>query len=78
MNAWVIHQNESVFGPDTASYLPERWLENPAQSSEMERNFLAVSVLHLPTPTYILYLELTTVRVSLAPGHEPVSARISA
>ncbi|KOS37959.1 hypothetical protein ACN38_g11242 [Penicillium nordicum] len=57
VNAWVIHQNESVFGPDTASYLPERWLENPAQSSEMERNFLAVSPLHLPTPTFILDLE---------------------
>ncbi|KAJ5265325.1 hypothetical protein N7524_006343 [Penicillium chrysogenum] len=41
VNAWVIHQNESVFGPDTASYRPERWLEDPARSSEMDRNFLA-------------------------------------
>lgn len=53
MNAWVIHQNESVFGPDTASYRPERWLGDPARSSEMDRNFLAVSFLDLPTPTYI-------------------------
>ncbi|KAJ5268638.1 hypothetical protein N7505_004396 [Penicillium chrysogenum] len=41
VNAWVIHQNESVFGPDTASYRPERWLGDPARSSEMDRNFLA-------------------------------------
>ncbi|KAL3478704.1 cytochrome P450 [Aspergillus californicus] len=27
-NAWVIHQNKEVFGPDADVYRPERWLES--------------------------------------------------
>ncbi|KAJ6008900.1 hypothetical protein N7522_003916 [Penicillium canescens] len=41
VNTWVIHRNKAVFGNDADSYRPERWMDNPASVSEMERNFLA-------------------------------------
>lgn len=41
MNAWVVHRNESVFGEDVESFIPERWLsDNPErqkQIAEMSR-----------------------------------------
>ncbi|KAJ5377210.1 uncharacterized protein N7496_004619 [Penicillium cataractarum] len=41
VNAWVIHRNKSIYGMDADFYRPERWIESPERSSEMERNFLA-------------------------------------
>ncbi|OGE47485.1 hypothetical protein PENARI_c043G07611 [Penicillium arizonense] len=41
-NAWVIHQNKEVFGPDADVYRPERWLESegadPARLSRMRQS----------------------------------------
>lgn len=41
-NAWVIHQNKEVFGPDADIYRPERWLESegadPAKLARMRRS----------------------------------------
>ncbi|KAJ5805942.1 uncharacterized protein N7503_003544, partial [Penicillium pulvis] len=42
VNAWVIHSNKGVFGPDAELYRPERWLESSELSSAMDRNFMAV------------------------------------
>ncbi|KAL3485860.1 cytochrome P450 [Aspergillus germanicus] len=41
VNAWVAHRNRAVFGDDADEYRPERWMEDPARFSEMERSFLA-------------------------------------
>ncbi|KAJ6006713.1 hypothetical protein N7451_004657 [Penicillium sp. IBT 35674x] len=41
-NAWVLHQNKEIFGPDADIYRPERWLESngadPAQVSKMRQS----------------------------------------
>ncbi|KAJ5802101.1 uncharacterized protein N7503_004551 [Penicillium pulvis] len=41
-NAWVLHQNKEIFGPDAEIYRPERWLESngadPAQLSKMRQS----------------------------------------
>ena len=38
MNAWVIHQNKSIFGQDAASFNPDRWLRN-IEGEETEEAF---------------------------------------
>ncbi|MCJ1384344.1 hypothetical protein MMC17_007460 [Xylographa soralifera] len=40
MNAWVIHQNKSIFGEDAASWRPERWLCGRAERNKMEDTLL--------------------------------------
>lgn len=32
MNAWVVHPDKTVFGPDAESYVPERWLRQEDES----------------------------------------------
>lgn len=42
VNAWVIHYNKSIFGPDAHVFRPERWLtENKEERAMLDRNFLA-------------------------------------
>ena len=43
INAWVIHQDKSVFGQDAASWRPERWLCGRAERNKMEDTMLTVS-----------------------------------
>ncbi|KID78805.1 Cytochrome P450 family protein, partial [Metarhizium brunneum ARSEF 3297] len=40
-NAWVIHQNEDIFGQDAHNFRPERWMEEPERVATMRRNFLS-------------------------------------
>lgn len=43
IHAWVIHHNEDIFGKDTYTFRPERWLEADAgQLKMMERSFCTV------------------------------------
>ncbi|KAL4892892.1 cytochrome P450 [Aspergillus ambiguus] len=42
VNAWVLHRDESIFGPEPDKFLPERWLQDDAQKlARMEQNFLS-------------------------------------
>ncbi|KAH8721512.1 pisatin demethylase [Phaeosphaeriaceae sp. PMI808] len=42
INAWVIHNNKSIFGPDAHIFRPERWFtEDKEHRALMERNMLA-------------------------------------
>ncbi|KAJ5305480.1 Cystathionine beta-synthase core [Penicillium atrosanguineum] len=41
VNPWVSQQSEKIFGPDPASFQPERWLEDKDRVSIMEANFLS-------------------------------------
>lgn len=42
VNAWVIHYNKSIFGPDAHVFRPERWLtENKEERAVLDRNFLS-------------------------------------
>ncbi|KAF3047879.1 hypothetical protein E8E11_008115 [Didymella keratinophila] len=42
VNAWVIHNNTSIFGPDAHVFRPERWLtSNKEERAVLDRNFLA-------------------------------------
>ncbi|KAJ4330854.1 hypothetical protein N0V95_009987 [Ascochyta clinopodiicola] len=42
VNAWVVHNNKSIFGPDAHVFRPERWLtENKEERTVLDRNFLA-------------------------------------
>jgi cytochrome P450 len=42
VNAWVIHNNKSIFGPDAHVFRPERWLtEDKEERAVLDRNFLA-------------------------------------
>ncbi|KAJ4509695.1 Pisatin demethylase [Exophiala dermatitidis] len=37
VNSWVAHANQRIFGPDAEEFVPERWLESPERTSEMNR-----------------------------------------
>jgi cytochrome P450 len=42
VNAWVIHNNTSIFGPDAHVFRPERWLTSDKdERAVLDRNFLA-------------------------------------
>ncbi|KAF3000205.1 hypothetical protein E8E13_006940 [Curvularia kusanoi] len=42
VNAWVIHNNKSIFGPDAHVFRPERWLtDSKEERAVLDRNFLA-------------------------------------
>lgn len=42
INAWVLHRNTSIFGPDAHAFQPERWLTgNAEERAKLERNFIA-------------------------------------
>lgn len=41
MNAWVLHQNKDVYGPDPESFRPERWI-GEEKTSLMESMMFAV------------------------------------
>lgn len=43
INAWVMNRNEDVFGHDSDSFRPERWLQDPSRVNEMRRCLLSVS-----------------------------------
>ncbi|KAL8923603.1 MAG: hypothetical protein Q9208_004550 [Pyrenodesmia sp. 3 TL-2023] len=34
MHPWIINRNQSIFGPDADSFVPERWLQNGHESVE--------------------------------------------
>ena len=34
MNAWVLHHNQEIFGADTDSFVPERWLKQDGEECE--------------------------------------------
>lgn len=36
-NAWTIHRNQRIFGDDADAFCPERWLDDPANASEMNQ-----------------------------------------
>lgn len=40
INSWVAHANRQVFGPDADEFRPERWLESPERTTEMNRYIL--------------------------------------
>ncbi|RDW71427.1 hypothetical protein BP6252_07990 [Coleophoma cylindrospora] len=43
INAWVAHQNTSIYGPDASAWRPERWIEFEEQgrTGEVEKYFLS-------------------------------------
>lgn len=42
VNAWVIHNNKSIFGPDAHVFRPERWLTgNKEERAVLDRNFMS-------------------------------------
>ncbi|KAL6706818.1 hypothetical protein ACN47E_005154 [Coniothyrium glycines] len=42
VNAWVLHSNKDVYGPDAEAFRPDRWLtKDPVERATMDRNFLS-------------------------------------
>jgi cytochrome P450 len=41
VNAWVLHQNKDVYGPDPETFRPERWI-GEEKTSLMESMMFAV------------------------------------
>ena len=44
MNAWVIHNDKSIWGDDVHKFRPERWLGEKQQVAHLEQHFLAASL----------------------------------
>lgn len=49
VNPWLIHRNQSCFGPDANQYNPSRWLADPATVKQMEKYLIPVRLSHLPS-----------------------------
>ena len=45
INAWVSHQDKSVFGADADLFRPERWLGSKEEVAPLERNLFSVSTI---------------------------------
>lgn len=43
-NAWVVHYDTGVWGPDAALFRPERWFDSAADIAKLEQNYMPVSV----------------------------------
>jgi cytochrome P450 len=43
VNAWVIHNDENIWGKDVDEFRPERWLVDSERLSFLDQNYLAVS-----------------------------------
>lgn len=45
VNAWVVHRDKELFGPDADIFNPERWLNCPEEKvREMDRSLYQVSI----------------------------------
>jgi cytochrome P450 len=60
MNAWVVHRDPEVFGPDADAWRPERWLEgDEARIKRMDAGLLAFGAGHrVCLGKHISYLEV--------------------
>ncbi|GAW17174.1 hypothetical protein ANO14919_066260 [Xylariales sp. No.14919] len=60
MNAWVVHRDPEVFGPDADAWRPERWLEgDEAYIKKMEASLLTFGAGHrICLGKHISYLEI--------------------
>jgi cytochrome P450 len=60
MNAWVVHRDPDVFGPDADSWRPERWLEgDEARIKKMDASLLTFGAGHrICLGKHISYLEI--------------------
>ncbi|KAF8456860.1 cytochrome P450 monooxygenase [Kalaharituber pfeilii] len=36
-NPWIVHRSKEIYGEDAERYRPERWLEDPAKTKEMDK-----------------------------------------
>lgn len=60
MNAWVVHRDPDVFGPDADAWRPERWLEgDEARIKKMYASLLTFGAGHRKClGKHISYLEI--------------------
>jgi cytochrome P450 len=59
VNAWVIHQNQDIYGDDANVFRPERWLEaSPEHLKLMDRYFLSASL----SPTSLPFQKVRSCR----------------
>jgi cytochrome P450 len=49
VNAWAIHRNTEIFGPDVDLFRPERWLGPREKVARMDQHSYAVRSLHAPS-----------------------------
>ena len=46
LNAWVLHRDQAIFGPDVDNFRPERWLDgSEGQKKLMERSLFQVGTI---------------------------------
>jgi cytochrome P450 len=75
MNAWVLHRDETIFGPDAHIFRPERWLGTKEEIAPLEKRLFTVStdvLLHLVLQrsdhfsfSLVLVPELASARISV-------------
>lgn len=72
INAWVIHQDERIWGKDVHEFRPERWLVDKEKLAFLDKHFMAVGALY----SYLVASKsLANADCSLVLVQELVSAR---
>ena len=63
LNAWVLHRDQAVFGPDADYFRPERWLEcTEEQNKTMERSMFHVRISYGPGREVVIFADELPVR----------------
>lgn len=75
LNGWVLHRDREIFGEDSATFRPERWIEGDAKA--MERYMFQVRTSPLPSPArgYLRRMLAVWRRISSLHRQEPRDAR---
>ncbi|KAK3387414.1 cytochrome P450 [Podospora didyma] len=72
MNAWVVHRDPDMFGPDADAWRPERWLEgDETRIKRMEASLLTFGAGHrICLGKHISYLEIFKLVPTLLQGYD--------
>ena len=71
VNPWVIHRQTTLFGADAAQFNPDRWMESPERTREMEKYWIPFGTGYNGCPgRHLAWMEMTKLGATLVRDFE--------